>query len=155
MGHQRRLALLRFVALALFGCSPHRVPLEGLPAGTTTGPSLAPGQRLARASLLGTDVVGLPTGVTLTPDAAPGSVLLELDPHLPDAPAFRAGGAVSSALSPDGRTLLVLTSGYNRTVDGGGERVAAASTEWVFVFDVTAGAPRPIQAVSVANTFDG
>jgi DNA-binding beta-propeller fold protein YncE len=157
MGSTRRDASLWVVAFASLsqGCSPQNAQPLGVPSSPTITPSLAPGQRLTHASLLGTDVIGLPTGVTLTPDAAPGSLLLELDPHVPRAPTFRAGGAVSSALSPDGRTLLVLTSGYNRTVDEEGERVTAASSEWVFVFDVVAGSPRQIQAVPVANTFGG
>jgi YVTN family beta-propeller protein len=107
------------------------------------------------ASLFRTDVIGLPTGASLTPDAAPGSVLLELDPHLSTAPAFRASGAVSTALSPDGRTLLVLTSGFNRTYEEDGRPVAEASSEWTFVYDVATGLPRQVQAVAVPNAFDG
>jgi DNA-binding beta-propeller fold protein YncE len=128
---------------------------EGVSFGPSVqGPSVQPSQRLPGASLFGTDVIGLPTGASLTPDAAPGSVLLDLDPQVPEVPAFRAGGAVSTALSPDGRTLIVLTSGFNRIYDGEGRVVPAASSEWVFVYDVT-GAPRRVQAVSVPNAFDG
>jgi YVTN family beta-propeller protein len=91
----------------------------------------------------------------LTPDAAPGSRLFDLDPHLAVAPWFRAGGAVATALSPDGRTLLVLTSGYNRVYREAGQRVDAASSEYVFVYDVTGGAPRETQVILVPNTFGG
>ena len=56
----------------------------------------------------------LHTGMRITPTAAPGSVFQTLNPDLPGLPDFVAGQAVSTALSPDGRTLLVLTSGYNR-----------------------------------------
>jgi len=62
---------------------------------------------------------------------------------------------VSLALSPDGHTLLALTSGYNLTADGAGETVAAASSEWVFAFDVTSGVPRQVQAVAIPNAFGG
>jgi YVTN family beta-propeller protein len=127
-----------------------------LPANSSiSAPSLQPSQRLKGASLLGTDIIGLPTGASLTPDAAPGSILLDLDPQVPAAPGFRAGGAVSTALSPDGHTLLVLTSGFNRTFDGEGHLIPAASSEWVFVYDVSGGGPRKVQAVSVPNAFDG
>jgi YVTN family beta-propeller protein len=108
------------------------------------------------SSAFGTDVLGLPTGAFLTPDAAPGAQLLELNPHLPFASAFRAGGAAAAALSPDGTTLLVLTSGFNRVYDPEtGLAVPEASTEWVFVYDVTSGTPRETQVVAVPNAFGG
>jgi DNA-binding beta-propeller fold protein YncE len=107
------------------------------------------------ASLFGTDVYGLTDGSQLTPDVAPGARLLALNPHLPVAPSFRAGGAVATALSPDGTTLLVLTSGYNRLYDEAGERIEAASGEYVFVYDVANGAPRETQVLGVPNTFGG
>jgi DNA-binding beta-propeller fold protein YncE len=136
------------------GCSPPSPPQP--PGAVVQGPSVQPSQRLPHASLFGTDVIGLPTGASLTPDAAPGATLLELDPRIPTHPALRAGGAVSTILSPDGRQLLVLTSGYNRTHDSEGQLVPEASSEWVFVYDLTAGAaPRQVQAVKVPNAFDG
>jgi YVTN family beta-propeller protein len=97
----------------------------------------------------------LPDGSVLTPDAAPGALLLELDPHLESAPEFRAGGAVATALSPDGATLLLLTSGYNRVFDRTGARIEAASGEYVFVYDVRGGAPRQTQVVRIPNSFGG
>ena len=107
-------------------------------------------------SLFGTDAVMLPTGATITPDAAPGARLFELDPHVAGAAELRAGNAVASALSPDGATLLVLTSGYNRVFDPDtGRLVAEGSTEWVFVYDVTAGVPRESQVMAVPNAFGG
>src|SRR5689334_10013203 len=59
----------------------------------------------------------LPTGMSITPTAAPGSKLLFLNPDLPGMPEFLADHPISTALSPDGRTLLVLTSGFNRNYD--------------------------------------
>jgi DNA-binding beta-propeller fold protein YncE len=139
--------------VATVACSPASGPSSASLANS--GPSLQPSRRLERASLFRTDVIGLPTGASITPDAAPGSVLLELDPHVPRLPGFRAGGAVSIVRSPDSRTLLVLTSGYNRSHDGEGELVSDASTEWVFVYDLGGGGPRQVQAVPVANAFGG
>ena len=56
----------------------------------------------------------LPTGMKITPEAMPGAVFTTLNPNLDALPDFLAGQAASLALSPDGRTLLVLTSGYYR-----------------------------------------
>jgi YVTN family beta-propeller protein len=116
---------------------------------------LSPGQVAAHASTFGTDVIGLPTGATLTPDAAPGARLYDLDPRLATAPAFRAGNAVATALSPDGRTLAVLTSGYNLTFDDAGKRAEPGSSEYVFFFDVSSGDPRQVDVATVPNAFGG
>jgi YVTN family beta-propeller protein len=62
---------------------------------------------------------------------------------------------VTTALSPDGKTLVLLTSGYNRVFDDEGERVVAASGQYVFVYDVTTGAPRETQVLGVPNSFGG
>jgi YVTN family beta-propeller protein len=91
----------------------------------------------------------------LTPDAAPGAKLFDLDPHVPAAPWLRAGNAVATALSPDGSTLLVLTSGFNRTYDAHGRLVEDGSGEYVFVFDVFFDTPRVAQIVAVPNSFGG
>jgi YVTN family beta-propeller protein len=121
---------------------------------------VAPSARSAlfrpRASLFGTDQIGLATGVWITPDAAPGSHLIELDPHLAVAPAYRAGGAAAIATSPDGATLVVLTSGYNAVFDPAtGKRLEAASSEWLFVYDVTTGEARERQVLPVPNAMGG
>src|SRR6266851_9725453 len=55
----------------------------------------------------------LPTGKQITPTAATGSTFGPLNPDLPGHPDFTAGQAVTTATSPDGKTLLILTSGYN------------------------------------------
>jgi DNA-binding beta-propeller fold protein YncE len=97
----------------------------------------------------------LHTGMTVTPTAAPGSVFQALNPGLPDLPDFVAGQAVSTALSPDGRTLLILTSGYNRMNGPTGSRRAEWSNEYVFVYDVSGTTPVKQQALTVPNTFNG
>jgi len=115
----------------------------------------APGDEVVRASLFGTSVFGLPDGSWLTPDAAPGARLFGLNPHLPAQPDFRAGGAVATALSPDGRTLAVLTAGFNELYDDEGERRVDASSQYVFLYDVHDGLPREEQVVAVPQTFGG
>lgn len=99
--------------------------------------------------------VPLPTGQQITPTAAPGSTFVTLNPGLPDQPAYTAGQAVTSLLSPDGKTLLVLTSGYNLVEDATGANIAQDSQEYVFVFDVSKGKAVQKQALKVPNTFSG
>lgn len=107
--------------------------------------------------------VPLPTGQFISPTAAPGSVFLRLNPQLPGYPTFRAGWAVKTALSPDGKTLLVMTSGYNiqyfpKGTPDAGNVDPAASNEYIFVYG-TAGSngakPKLTQIIPVANTFIG
>jgi DNA-binding beta-propeller fold protein YncE len=97
----------------------------------------------------------LPTGKRIMPTATPNSVFMNLNPHLSTRPNFLADHAVDTALSPDGKTLLVLTSGYNRNNDASGIQVAAESNEYVFVFDISGPAPVQKQAIQVPNTFNG
>src|SRR5579884_3788366 len=54
----------------------------------------------------------VPTGMAITPDAAPGSRFETLNPGLAAFPDYVAGQASNVALSPDARTLLVVTSGF-------------------------------------------
>ncbi len=55
----------------------------------------------------------IPTGVQITPLAAPGSSFQALNPGLSFDPSFTVGQAVTTAISPNGNTLLILTSGFN------------------------------------------
>jgi hypothetical protein len=50
----------------------------------------------------------IPTGVHITPSAASGSIFQPLNPGLSFDPGFTVGQAVSTALSPDGRTQISL-----------------------------------------------
>src|SRR5262249_17781388 len=101
MGLAKALCLAGILALSLVGAVAHAAaPIEG--------------ERL-------------PTGQRITPLAAPGARFESLDPALPEFPDFRAGGAVALALAPDGRTLLALTSGYNRNFGADGRLARDAS----------------------------
>src|SRR2546425_13192421 len=55
----------------------------------------------------------IPTGMGVTPPAAKGSIFQPLSPALVGPPDFFVGQAVTTAISPDGNTLLILTSGFN------------------------------------------
>lgn len=97
----------------------------------------------------------LPTGMRITPTAARGAHFSSLNPNLPDAPEFTAGQAVATALSPDGNTLLILTSGYNVRYNASGNLLPKDSNEYVFIYDITAQAPKKMQVVQVPTAFNG
>lgn len=97
----------------------------------------------------------LPTGQAITPLAARGAIFQSLNPDLADRPDYTAGQASALALSPDGRTLLVLTSGFNRVFDAQGKVVPSASGEYVFVYDVSGAKPLKRQVLLLANAFLG
>jgi YVTN family beta-propeller protein len=120
-------------------------------AGTLAGVDCA----VAVSTAAPIDPVPIPTGQTITPTAAPGATFQELNPGLASLSNFTAGQAVTSVISPDGKTLLVLTSGYNQNYDANGATIAAQSNEYVFVFDITSGAPRQTQVLTVPNTYVG
>src|SRR5260370_1664164 len=101
----------------------------------------------------------IPTGVRITPDAAPGAIFQALNPGLVSDPTFTVGQAVSTAVSPDGKTLLILTSGYNSQNFTSGRNADTAnpaeSNEYIFVFDVSAAKPLQTEVLQVPNAFDG
>ena len=115
----------------------------------------------------------------ITPLAPQGSQVQPLvTPWLVNGNQWLAGQAVSSVVS--GNTLLVLTSGFNRIFSGpslsnmafgpeppivdwasgqspapGGLPANSPSSEYVFVYDISAGAPVLKQAVMIPNSFHG
>jgi YVTN family beta-propeller protein len=97
----------------------------------------------------------LPTGMSITPTAARGSTLRPLNPGLPDLPDFTVDHPISTAVSPDGNTLLVLTSGYNRNNDAKGKAIPAQTSEYVFVFDIQQAKPVQRQALRIPNAYGG
>lgn len=97
----------------------------------------------------------LPTGMKITPAAVRGSIFQALNPGLPTHPDFVAGQAVSTATSPDGNTLLILTSGYNRNYDQSGSTIPTESKEYVFIYDISENPPRKAQVLQIPNTFNG
>jgi DNA-binding beta-propeller fold protein YncE len=115
---------------------------------------------VAMAALVSTPAPAMPfatapTGQALTPEAAPGAKFEPLDPGLPALPEFRAGQASAAALSPDGKTLLVLTSGFNRNFGPDGALRPELSREYVFVYDVTGQHPQKLQVLRINDSFLG
>ncbi|MDE2050183.1 MAG: phosphoesterase, partial [Gammaproteobacteria bacterium] len=96
-----------------------------------------------------------PSGIRLTPTAAAGASFSRLNPGLRAFPGYFAGQAVTTVTSPDGRTLLILTSGYNRLFDRSGNKIPADSQEYVFVYDIRHGRPERRQVLRVPNTYMG
>ena len=97
--------------------------------------------------LLASDPIQLPTGFSVTPLAAPHAVELPLNPRIAGKPNLTLAQPVTTALSPDGRVLLTLTSGYNkeRGVRGG------ETNEYVFVYDASVFPPKQVQALACAQ----
>src|SRR5258706_2903657 len=99
----------------------------------------------------------IPTGGRITHSAAPGSSFQALNPGLSFDPNFTVGQAVTTATSPDGNTLLVLTSGYNsQNFTSGpnkGNTNPDESNEYIFVFDIAGRKPLPTQIIPMAYAF--
>ncbi len=120
---------------------------------------------------IGNGAALLPTGQTITPSAAPGSSFDRLSTGLRQDGSADAAEAVTTTLSPNGKTLLVLTSGYNQNfktesgsdithpvldpVSGQPSTVTTKKAEWVFVFDVSSGALVKKQQINIPNTYNG
>ncbi|MCC5632332.1 beta-propeller fold lactonase family protein [Nostoc sphaeroides CHAB 2801] len=114
----------------------------------------------------------LPTGQVITPAAAPGSTFAPLATGLRADNNADAAEAVTTTLSPDGKTLLVLTSGYNQNfknqntganltypvldpIAGKPTGTTTTKAEWVFVFDVSSGKLVKRQQINIPNTYNG
>jgi DNA-binding beta-propeller fold protein YncE len=98
----------------------------------------------------------LSTGQLITPLAPRGASFQALNPGLADNPEYTAGQAVQTALSPDGKTLVILTSGYNTQASPAtGAADPADSNEYVFVFDVSHRTAVQTQVIEVPNTYNG
>jgi Putative Ig domain len=96
---------------------------------------------------------------TITPLAPAGSQFQQLNPDLADNPAWLASQAATTAVSPNGNTLLVLTTGYNRVFNDEYESLTSFapqdSDEYVFIYDISGGAPIKKQVLQVPVTYFG
>ncbi len=100
------------------------------------------------------------TGQQLTPTAPKGARFEALNPGLADFPGYIVGQAVTTVVSPDKKTLLILTSGYNllNATSGPnlGNTIPADSKEYVFVYDISSNnVPAKKQVLQVPNTYNG
>jgi len=118
----------------------------------------------------------------ITPLAAQGSEFQPLTTSwLVNGNPWTAGHAVSTVVSTDGKSLFVLTSGFNRiyyadnaqglafgreppvvdlapgdsSADGGLPAANSPSSEYVFIYDISAGTPRYKQNVMIPNAYHG
>ena len=99
-----------------------------------------------------------PPGLHITPAALANAVQQPLNPGLANYPNFVAGEAVKAVVSPDGNTLAILTAGFNSLYDSTGVVDKAASTQFLFLYDV-AGAHKssPVleQVIQQLNAYVG
>jgi YVTN family beta-propeller protein len=115
-------------------------------------------QASAKAPAAEAPPVQLATGQYVTPAALRGAVQLPLNPGLAAYPDFVAGEAVRSQLSPDGATLAVLTAGQNSLYKPSGSVDTAASTQFIFLYDVSgehAASPALVQVIPQTNSHVG
>jgi hypothetical protein len=97
-------------------------------------------------------------GQQITPLAPPGTLFGPLDTGLiVNGQPWLAGQAASTAVSPDGNTLLILTSGYNLVYNLNLPFPEAGfSNEYVFVYDIST--PTPVQKqppLQIPNSYYG
>jgi len=111
------------------------------------------------------------TGQHITPYAVPGAQVQKLHTDFRSDDSADGGNGVTTALSPDGKTLLILTTGFNYgfSKDDGtplvypvldpttGQPTGAttSSAEWVFVYDVSGPVAVQKQKVNLAMTDNG
>jgi DNA-binding beta-propeller fold protein YncE len=97
----------------------------------------------------------LPTGQKLTPLTAPGARFEPLVARTGPHPDYVADGASAIAVSPDGREMLVLTSGYNKYNGSDGKAVAEQSQQYVFRYAIDGSGSRFEQSLTVPNSYSG
>ena len=104
--------------------------------------------------------IQISTGAYITPLAAPGSTFQVLKAPVPAFPDNVVDHAETSVVSPDGRTMLVLTSGYNQyfapnATCCGDHSDPVNSGEYVFVYDISSGKAVQTQVLKIPNKYSG
>ncbi len=96
------------------------------------------------------------------PHGPQGARFAALNPGAPLPATWSASQAVSSVVSPDHKTMLVLTSGYNRYFTSDVQPAppkqawnSTSSNEYVFVYDISQPTPVQKQAVQFPVTYNG
>lgn len=113
---------------------------------------------LALAAMAGStaaSTAALPTGQTITPMAAKAAVFSPLRTGTGPHPDYVADGAAAMRISPNGRQMLILTSGYNRYNSPGGKLLKGQSGQYVFVYNLTAKGAALSQTLEIPNAFYG
>src|SRR5262249_36285162 len=78
-----------------------------------------------------------------------------MNPGLPGLSSYQAGQPLTTAVSPDGKTMLVLTSGYNLLNGTDGKNLAAAGNEYVFVYDISTNKLVQLGAIPLPAAYAG
>jgi len=100
-------------------------------------------------------------GQQISPLAPQNSRFEPMNPGLADNPAWLAGQAVTTAVSPDHKTLLILLSGFNTNFDTTvGPNImpgpiAEDSQQYVFIYDISMPTAVQKQVVKIPNTYHG
>ena len=111
---------------------------------------------LMTSALAGTAMAqDLPTGQTLSPTAAPGAVFTPLRTGVGPHPDYIADGAAAMSLSPDGKRMLLLTSGYNKYNGANGKVEALQSGQFIFVYTLGPKGAHLAQTLRIDNSFYG
>jgi DNA-binding beta-propeller fold protein YncE len=116
---------------------------------------LLAGLSIAAPARAQTEGQPLPTGQRLTPLAATGARFEPLVAQIGPNPGVVADGAAAAATSPDGREMLVMTSGFNRFNGADGKIVAAQSGQYIFRYAIDARGSHRLQTLTVPNSFGG
>jgi DNA-binding beta-propeller fold protein YncE len=109
----------------------------------------------ASTAVAQTEPQPLPTGQRITPLAAPGARFDPLVTRGGPKADYIADGAAAMAVSPDGKRLAVLTSGYNRWNGPDGKLNLAVSQQYVLLYDLGPDGARHSRTLSVPNSFGG
>ena len=97
----------------------------------------------------------LPTGQSLSPLAAPGAVFTPLRTGIGPHPDYVADGSGAMSTSPDGKRLVILTSGFNKYNGPDGKVVPDQSGQFIFVYNLGAKGAHLVQTLRVDNAFYG
>jgi YVTN family beta-propeller protein len=146
------LVLALGLALASCGESGTDAAVAVPPAATDNTPEAEP----ASPELIVGEQVA--TGQFITPAALRGMEQQFLNPGLKDYPDFVASMAVRSQLSPDGKTLALITAGHNGLYTAAGATDKDNSTQYLFLYDVAgANQSKPVlkQVIPQANAHVG
>jgi YVTN family beta-propeller protein len=92
---------------------------------------------LATVPIIAQTTSPTPPGLYIRPTALPHAVQQLLNPGLANYPNFVAGEAVKESVSPDGGTLAILTAGMNSVYNSSGNVDTAASTQFLFLYDIS------------------